>query len=98
VAKPFSHDGVIPPNVAEAVNFYQTHGFIHGRSTITAADPTHTRILGNFRREYTTEPAPCRNFPWYSRLFTRGHIEIECDPRLWLEVEALLRRHLPGTQ
>jgi pimeloyl-ACP methyl ester carboxylesterase len=94
VAKPFSNDRLIPANVLEAANFYQTHGLIHGRSSITAADPTHTRIIGNFRREYKTEPEPCRTFPWYSRFFTRGHIEIECDPKLWFEVETLLRRCL----
>ena len=32
------NDGVIPPNVAEAVNFYQPYGLIHGRAKITAAD------------------------------------------------------------
>ena len=95
VAKPFSNDGVIPPNVAQAANFYQTNGLIHGRRKITAADPTRTRIIGNFWRKYKTEPAPCREFPWYSRLFTKGHIEIECDPNLWVEVKTLLRSYLP---
>lgn len=95
VAKPFSNDHLIPPNVLAAANFYQTHGFIHGRAMITAADPTRTTVLGNFRRDYNTEPAPCRSFPWYSRLFTKGHIEIECDPDLWLQVKTLLSRYLP---
>jgi pimeloyl-ACP methyl ester carboxylesterase len=96
VAKPFTGNGVIPPNVSEAANFYQTRGLIHGRSTITAADPTHTRIIGNFRRDYKSAPAPCHQFPWYSRLLTKGHIEIECDPDLWVEVKALLGRYLPS--
>ncbi len=39
-------DGVIPPNVARAVNFYQPNGVIHGRSEIRAADPARTQILG----------------------------------------------------
>jgi hypothetical protein len=96
VAKPFSNDSIIPPNVSEAANFYQAHGLIHGRSRITAADPSRTRIIGNFRREYRTEPAACRNFSWYSRLFTKGHIEIECDPSLWSEVRVLLERYMPN--
>ncbi len=94
VARPFSNDGIIPPNVSEAANFYQDHGLIHGRSRITAADSERTRIIGNFRREYRTEPASCRNFPWYSRLFTKGHIAIECDPNVWFEVKTLLEHHL----
>ena len=94
VAKPFSNDHLIPPNVLEAVNFYQTRGLVHGRSMITAADPARTRIIGNFRRDYKSEPAPCHQFPWYSRFFTKGHIAIECDPELWREVTLLLSRHL----
>jgi hypothetical protein len=96
VAKPFSDDTLIPPNVAEAANFYQVHGLIHGPSSITAANPERTRIIGNFRRDYPTEPAACRNFPWFSRFFTKGHIEIECDPNVWFEVKALLERFLPN--
>lgn len=96
VAKPFSNDSVIPPNVSEAVNFYQSHGLIRGRSRITAADGDRTRILGNFRREYRSEPPACRNFSWYSRLFTKGHISIECDPNLWTEIRALLEHYLPA--
>jgi pimeloyl-ACP methyl ester carboxylesterase len=95
VAKPFSDDRLIPANVAEAANFYQTRGLIHGRSEIRAADPKRTTIIGNFRREYKTEPSACRQFPWYSRLFTKGHIEIECDPDLWSEVKTLLNPYLP---
>jgi hypothetical protein len=95
VAKPFRYDAVIPANVSEAVNFYQTHGLVRGRSKIVAADSERTRIIGNFRREYRTEPGACRSFSWYSRVFTKSHIEIECDPDLWLEIRALLERYLP---
>ena len=96
VAKPFQNDRVIPSNVLQAANFYQTHGLIHGRSKIIPADPSHTTILGNFRWEYKKEPAECREFPWHARFFTKGHIEIECDPQVWSQVEMLLRRLLPG--
>ncbi len=92
VAKPFHNDRVIPANVLQAANFYQTRGLIHGQSKIIAADPSHTTILGNFRREYKNEPAECREFPWRSRFFTKGHIEIECDPQVWSQVQTLLRR------
>jgi len=96
VAKPFSNDTIIPSNVSEAANFYQVHGLIRGSSRIFAADPEHTRIIGNFRRDYKTEPVACRNFPWYARLLERGHIEIECDPDLWSEIGLLLERHTPN--
>ncbi|MGA9355966.1 MAG: hypothetical protein WBV46_19930 [Terriglobales bacterium] len=96
VAKPFTNDSVIPANVSEAMNFYQTHGPLKGRSRIVAADAERTRILGNVRREYPQEPAACRNFSWYSRTFTKGHIAIECDPDLWHEIKAMLELHLPA--
>ncbi len=52
VAKMWQNDSVIPDNVAEAVNFYQPHGILHGRSQITAADPAKTEILGNYLVDY----------------------------------------------
>ena len=38
-----------PANVAEAVNFYQPHGIIHGCQAIRAEDASRTRVIGNFR-------------------------------------------------
>ena len=96
VAKPFQNDWLIPANVLEAVNFYQTHGLIHGRRRIAPADPAHTTILGNFRWEYKGEPAECHGFSWRGRLLSRGHTQIECDHKLWLQVRTLLSRRLPN--
>jgi hypothetical protein len=84
---------IIPDNVNEAVNFYQTGGLLHGRSQISAASP-RTRILGNFRLHYRNEPAECRVYPWYDRVFFKGHTAIECDPRVWSQVEDLIRTRL----
>jgi hypothetical protein len=95
VAKPFHNDNVIPANVLRAANFYQTHGLIRGESKIVAADPSRTTILGNFRRDYDHEPEPCHGFSWHARFFTKAHIEIECDPTIWSQVETLLREQLP---
>jgi hypothetical protein len=95
VAKPFHNDSIIPSNVQQAANFYQTQGLIHGESKIVAADPSRTTILGNFRRDYDREPEPCRGFSWHARFFTKAHIEIECDPTVWAQVENLLRDQLP---
>jgi len=96
VAKPFHNDWLIPANVLQAVNFYQTRGLIHGRSKIVAADPAHTAILGNFLREYKGEPSQCSGLSWRARFLSKGHNQIECDPRIWSEVKTLLRPHLPN--
>ena len=86
-------DSIIPENVNEAVNFYQTGGLLHGRSQISAASP-RTRILGNFRFHYENEPPECHAYPWYDRIFFKGHTAIECDPRVWSQVEDLIRTRL----
>jgi hypothetical protein len=96
VTKNGEDDSLIPANVAEAANFYQTGGILHGRPKIRAADPSRTRILGNFRFAYQKEPAACRAYPWYDRLLFKGHTAIECDPRVWSQVEALIRMRLPA--
>ncbi len=99
VRKHGEDDSVIPANVAEAINFYQTKGFIHGRRRIIAADRARTAVLGNFQLEYRTEPAECRAYPWYNRLLFKGHTSIECDPRVWSQVDALIESRLgPLTQ
>jgi hypothetical protein len=94
VAKLWQHDGVIPDNVAAAVNFYQPHGLVHGRSEITAADPAKTDILGNYRIDYRKEPVECKGLSWYDRFITPGHAQSECDPHLWTEVEDLVRQRI----
>jgi pimeloyl-ACP methyl ester carboxylesterase len=94
VAKFWQHDGIIPENVAAAVNFYQTHGIIHGRAEITAADPAKTQILGNYRFDYKQEPVKCEGLSWSDRLFTPTHAQSDCDPHLWTQVENLVRQRL----
>jgi len=83
-------DGVIPANVAQAINFYQSDGLLHGRRRIRAADPAATEILGNFRLTYKSSSVACPGYPWFSRAFTKPHIEIENDPHVWNQVEALI--------
>jgi pimeloyl-ACP methyl ester carboxylesterase len=84
-------DGSIPPNVREAVNFYQTEGLLHGRSLITAMDPKQTTILGNYQSSYKRHPVSCAGYPWYARAFMKPHIEIENDPSVWGRIETLIR-------
>jgi hypothetical protein len=92
------NDEVIPANVAEAANFYQTDGLLHGRAQIRAEKGAGTRILGNFHYEYKTRSPNCDEYPWYDRLFTKYHTKIECDPEVWNRVEALIRGKLPPVE
>jgi hypothetical protein len=94
IAKPWESDGVIPQNVAEAANFYQPHGLLHGRAQITAADDTKTEILGNYRFDYQKTPVSCRGGSWFQRNFTPTHMQSQCDPRLWAQVETLIRQRM----
>lgn len=91
VAKLWQNDSVIPDNVAEAVNFYQTHGFVHGRRRIVAADPSVTDILGNYLEDYRKHPVNCPHASLADRFLTPGHMQSECDPRLWSQIEKLVR-------
>jgi hypothetical protein len=88
-------DGLIPANVAQAANFYQPDGILHGRPEIRAADPGHTKIIGNFRFDYKANPVRCEQYPLRDRIFTKTHTEIECDPKVWSQVESLIRSKLP---
>lgn len=94
VRKPNEDDEDIPPNVREAINFYQTEGLLHGRSLIEAMDPKRTTILGNYESSYKSNPVPCTNYPWFARAFMRPHIEIENDPSVWGKIAALIRAKL----
>jgi hypothetical protein len=89
------NDILIPANVSQAANFYQPHGLVHGDHDIRAADPAHTRIIGNFQFDYRTSPLRCSEYPWYDRIFVKAHTQIECDPAIWAQVESLIRANLP---
>jgi pimeloyl-ACP methyl ester carboxylesterase len=94
VAKAWQNDALIPDNVATAVNFYQPHGILHGRPQITAVNPGKTQFLGNFRRDYQKDPVRCPEATWFSRVFTSGHMQSECDPHVWSQIEAMVRERL----
>ena len=94
VSKRGENDALIPPNVEQAVNFYQLDGLLHGQSQIRAANPARTRIIGNFRSDYKSKPLTCGQYPWYDRAFMKPHIQIECDPAVWNRVESLIRSNL----
>jgi pimeloyl-ACP methyl ester carboxylesterase len=86
------HDSVIPANVREAVNFYQHDLFtpIHGNTGISAADPSRTRILGNYELSYLFRRVDPAEASWARRKFGGSHTKMELDPALWNRVEHLI--------
>jgi pimeloyl-ACP methyl ester carboxylesterase len=94
VAKLWQNDSVIPDNVAEAVNFYQTQGIIHGRRQIVAADPAKTQILGNYLLDYRKNPIQCPEASWTDRVLTPGHMQSECDHELWSRIQTMVEQRL----
>jgi hypothetical protein len=96
IAKPGHKASAISPNVAGAINFYQTNGPLHGAPEIVAVDPARTQIIGNIRMTYENRPINCDNYSWYSRTFNKPHHEIENDFRVWDQVASLINSELPG--
>jgi hypothetical protein len=91
VQKSNQNDRFIPPNVGEAINFYQSEGLLHGRRLIKAVDPKKTTILGNYESTYKENPVSCAGYPWFARVFMKPHIEIENDPSVWSKIQALIQ-------
>jgi hypothetical protein len=94
VSKIGEDDSIIPANVQQAANFYQSNGYLHGRTEIRAADPARTKIIGNIRFDYSSNPVQCNGYSWFARTFEKPHIEIECDPNVLNRVESLIRSNL----
>ncbi len=92
VARVLDRDGI---PVLLTIQVYQPDGFVHGQSAIRAADPARTKIIGNFRFDYKTSSYNCYEYPWYDRFFVKAHTQIECDPNVWKQAEALIRADLP---
>jgi hypothetical protein len=97
VAKMGQQDAVTPANVAQAVNFYQPHGIIHGCQKIRAEDASHTEVIGNFRFDYQNRPVTVRGASWFAKTFLRPHVSIENDPEVWSRIETLIRSKLPAS-
>ncbi len=95
VAKMRQNDAIIPANVGEAVNFYQSDGLLRGQPKIRAADEKHTKILGNYRFDYKSKNIKCDKYPWFLRVFAKYHTKIECDTEVWSQVESLIGSKLP---
>jgi len=94
VHKPGHDDAVIPPNVRNAINFYQTKGLIHGRSSIRSADPSRANFIGNFQMTYQDHRINCDNYPWIARHLNKPHHEIENDPLVWEQIASMIDTEL----
>lgn len=90
-------DGVIPPNVRAAVNYYQhEHLTVRGQTEIRAADTSKTHVLGNFRMRYPLLlPFPTPD-EWHRKIFGGAHARMEADPLLWAQIEILIRAATSG--
>jgi hypothetical protein len=83
--------GTIPSNVACAANFYQRNSlFLHGRGEIRAQDPDKTRILGNFRYDYSHKDVDLSKASVAERIVGGAHTKMEFDPEVWSAVEKLI--------
>jgi hypothetical protein len=96
IAKPGRDDSKIPSNVANAINFYQSRGPLHGQIEIVATDPAQTTILGNLQMTYEGQRINCDNYPWYARTLNKPHHEIENDPRVWDLAASLIDSEVEG--
>ena len=94
VHKPGHDDAVIPPNVRNAINFYQRKGLIHGRPSIRAVDRSRTNIIGNVQTTYQDRRINCDNYPWIARHLNKPHHEIENDPLVWEQIASMIDTEL----
>ena len=90
------HDGRIPANVHEALNYYQ-HEWLtfQGQDNIVAADPAKTTIIGSYRFYYPPFlPSVGRPETWVRRHLGGGHARMEADPVLWIGVQLQILKSL----
>lgn len=88
-------DERIPANVAKAANLYQRNGwFIKGEPTVRAADPDRTRILGNWRYDYSDVDIDLSHLGWFKRAFQTAHLKMGNDAATWTVVRRFIEREL----
>lgn len=91
------NDGLVPVNVAAAVNFYQHDPLtLWGRSEIRAEDPARTAILGNFQETYRSRPVDESNASWPRKVMGGSHVKLEQDPAVWNRVEQYISDAIAG--
>ncbi|HEX8711295.1 MAG TPA: hypothetical protein VF730_05430 [Terracidiphilus sp.] len=91
------NDGLVPANVAAAVNFFQHDPLtLWGRSEIRAEDPARTAILGNFQETYRSRPVDESNASWPRKVMGGSHVKLEQDPAVWNRVEQYISDAIAG--
>lgn len=91
------NDGLVPPNVDAAVNFYQRDPLtIQGRGEIRAEDPARTAILGNFQETYRSRSVDESNASWPRKVLGGSHVKLEQDPAVWNRVEQYITDAIAG--
>jgi hypothetical protein len=65
---------------------------------ITAADPVHTELLGDFLFGHKEMPAECSRCRWLTRHLFRGYTAIECDSQVWSRIEGLIDQNSSAEQ
>jgi hypothetical protein len=90
IAKFGRNESMIPRNVENAINLYQSRGPLHGLEKIIATDPAQTRIIGNLHMTYEGRSINCDNYPWFARVFNKPHHEVENDPQVWSLAASLI--------
>jgi hypothetical protein len=98
VSKFGRNDRLVPANVGEAVNFYQHRGLIRTQARIQAVDPRRTKVIGNILFDYKGQRIKCDGYPWWDRYLAKAHTQIECDPKVWSQVDSLIRSKLPSLE
>lgn len=85
-------DTRIPANVACAANLYQSNGlFVRGEPEIRAVDTQKTRILGNFRYDYSRKgDIDLSRVGWLKKAFRTAHTKMDFDPEVWARVEGMI--------
>jgi hypothetical protein len=95
-------DGTVPANVRNAANLFQTDGwFLDGEHPIRAADPSRTRILGNWRFDYKHPPGSeisLADVPWWKLAFRIPHARMDRDPAVWNLARRLLEAACTGAE
>jgi len=84
-------DKVIPANVARSANLFQRDGFfIKGEREIRPEDPSKTKIIGNFKFDYSKKEIDLSEVSWLKRLFQTAHTKMDHDPEVWTLVEKMI--------
>jgi hypothetical protein len=94
------NDAILPPNVRNAANAFQTDGwFLDGEHPIRAEDPARTRVLGNWRFDYSRPPGSeisLADVPWWKLAFRIPHARMDRDPEVWSFARRLVEAACAG--